>query len=771
MPLTRDVLHRALHWGAVAVIAAVGMWSIWQQSVTPTRYPPGLMGWVTVVGVSGLAWCVVDAVRNNPRRTGLRVWVGLTVALGLVQAVGRFPAEGLDLTPPLIILMASGYAVAGFAFDLRIGMFVAWVSTVIFLVARWDTMDNLLVFATSMTVLAGATTAALVIDRLRRAATEVEGAVARAWRDREQASREQAAADAQQEWDGLVHDKVLGALLLAGRSKSAVEREAARELAQDALGALDRDEALAGATSAGASAAGADAAGRGAEVTGTAHELELLAHATRVSARLGLGLRWIGPDTTGPLRADRAAALREATEQAITNVARHAGVASVAVTLRVENDAVVVLVADRGGGFDVTADRGRHRGIEQGIEGRVARVGGVALVESATGAGTTVTIRMPVEPLSGDRPTASGDLGGGIAAVDSPTVTWRDSAFFPVYRMAGLSMSAQAFGALRMADEVRSLPLLLGCLWVVIVALAIVAFAPRRHQWLGAAASLAATPVPFVGTLNMFDPSRSGWAYWFVGAMTAVIAGVAFRWDRRWSAVLMLAVVVGIPAAHLVRLGHVELGPIADACPQAVAFFFAGWAVRESLDNAAASIATASADTGLARVLLASAEEARGVAAARIHELGYAVNDQLRRIASADVLSEAEQRECLALESRARDVLVAGPMLTPDLIEAVARCRADGIRVVLSAERGEAGGIRVFVAHLLDALATAGPGAVVRALWRPDGKGRLGSISVVGGMPFPDVPSSEDLNEGVAVEISRDDEALLLTFTRPELSA
>ena len=207
-----------------------------------------------------------------------------------------------------------------------------------------------------------------------------------------------------------------------------------------------------------------------------------------------------------------------------------------------------------------------------------------------------------------------------------------------------------------------------------------------------------------------------------------------------------------------------------------MAFFFAGWAVRESLDNAAASIATASADTGLARVLLASAEEARGVAAARIHELGYAVNDQLGLIASAGVLSEAEQRECLALESRARDVLVAGPMLTPELVEAVARCRADGIRVVLSAERGETCGMPVFVAHLLESLATAGPGAVVRALWRPDGRGRLGSISVVGGMPSPHSPSRDgssraDLDEGVAVEISRDDEALLLTFTRPEQSA
>ncbi len=771
VPLTSDVLHRALHWGAVAVIAAVCGWAAWQQEVSPTLYPPGLLGWVTVVALAGFAWCVADAVRNNPRRTALRWWVGLGLVLGLVQVIGRFPAVDHDLTDPLTILGASAYGVAGFAFAQRIGLVVAALSTVTFIAARWNYLDNVLVVLTAATIFTGGASSALVIDRLRRCAGDVETAVTRAWREREQASREQAAAEAQQEWDGLVHDKVLGALLLAGRSKSAIERDAARELAQDAIDALDGDDPR---------RASAGLVDPRAEVSDPAYEVDLLAHATRTAARWGLGLRWTGPGTTGHIRADRGVALRDATEQAIVNVARHAGVASVAVELRRHPHEVVARVSDLGVGFDVGTDRGRHRGIAQGIEGRASRVGGAALVESAPGAGTTVTIRMPVAHSSGA--VGSGVSGSSLGPAESATVTWRDRSFLPVYRMAALSLSAQTLAALRLTEQFRSLAVLVGCLLVVIGAFLIIAFAPLRHRRWSVAASLVASTVAFVSTLNIVDPARGGWSYWFVGAMTAVIAGSGFRWGPVWSSVLLLSVVGGIPAAHLVRLGTVAPGPLADTSLQVVAFFVAATAVRRSLDNASASIAAAGIASGQARLLVATAEETRSVARARIHELGYAVNDQLRLVAGPSPLSEADRRECLALESRARDVLVAGPMLTPKLVAAVARCRADGIRVVLSADRGETGGIAVFVAYLLDALSGAGPGAVVRALWRPDGRGRLGSISVVGDMPSGDLQSGgqspsevrPDAASGavVVVEVTHDDESLLITFTqRVDISA
>ena len=87
---------------------------------------------------------------------------------------------------------------------------------------------------------AGGVVATVVIDRLQRAAGDVEIAVTQAWRERVAASRDEAQAAAQENWDGLVHDKVLGPLLPAGRSRSEAEDSAAAELAPEALAAFDR---------------------------------------------------------------------------------------------------------------------------------------------------------------------------------------------------------------------------------------------------------------------------------------------------------------------------------------------------------------------------------------------------------------------------------------------------------------------------------------------------------------------------------------------------
>jgi len=90
-------------------------------------------------------------------------------------------------------------------------------------------------------------------------------------------------------------------------------------------------------------------------------------------------------------------------QEALTNVARHAGGRSVSVRLAGEKATIELRVQDDGTGIERRKTRGRARpslrrglGLE-GMRERVALLGGWVRVESEPGAGTTVTARIPVQ--------------------------------------------------------------------------------------------------------------------------------------------------------------------------------------------------------------------------------------------------------------------------------------------------------------------------------------------------------------------------------------
>jgi signal transduction histidine kinase len=100
--------------------------------------------------------------------------------------------------------------------------------------------------------------------------------------------------------------------------------------------------------------------------------------------------------TGAPIRidADIEAALFRVTQEALSNVAKHAGASKVRVTLTYLDDTVLLDVVDDGTGM---AEVPRVRDPENpygfgliGMRERVGRVGGTLTVESTPGAGTTV---------------------------------------------------------------------------------------------------------------------------------------------------------------------------------------------------------------------------------------------------------------------------------------------------------------------------------------------------------------------------------------------
>ena len=95
-------------------------------------------------------------------------------------------------------------------------------------------------------------------------------------------------------------------------------------------------------------------------------------------------------------------ALRVA-QEAITNAAKHAAAAAVAVRLEYGPDALTLVVRDNGRGFDPMAAAGGetgHYGLG-GMRDRAKKLNADLSVESAPGAATTVTLRVPLAPGRG----------------------------------------------------------------------------------------------------------------------------------------------------------------------------------------------------------------------------------------------------------------------------------------------------------------------------------------------------------------------------------
>jgi signal transduction histidine kinase len=116
-----------------------------------------------------------------------------------------------------------------------------------------------------------------------------------------------------------------------------------------------------------------------------AHDFE---HRTGVSCRLDLPARPCAPFEK------QATALFRITQEALTNVARHAGASTVAISLRCESDQCVLRVSDDGRGIPVEAARAQRSLGLLGMRERAISSGGDMEIASRPGEGTTVIARV-----------------------------------------------------------------------------------------------------------------------------------------------------------------------------------------------------------------------------------------------------------------------------------------------------------------------------------------------------------------------------------------
>lgn len=226
-------------------------------------------------------------------------------------------------------------------------------------------------------ILGGAIT--IITAILRNAASSVDRAQATALERYGHAVRQHAIEAERVQVDAIVHDSVLTTLLSAARAETAEAKELAALMAGNAIGHL-RD-AVSEAPQSDAEVSVAALANRVADAAAALSEpVQVDSDAVRF----------------GRLPVAVAEAMYSAAVQAMVNSLQHAGAGAERwARIRGGADDLVIEVGDRGTGFDPDAVPTERLGVRVSILERVASVGGAAVIDTAPGEGTVVSLHWP----------------------------------------------------------------------------------------------------------------------------------------------------------------------------------------------------------------------------------------------------------------------------------------------------------------------------------------------------------------------------------------
>lgn len=129
----------------------------------------------------------------------------------------------------------------------------------------------------------------------------------------------------------------------------------------------------------------------------------LRAYAEEVAERSGLDIDvQCEPWDEGGLKSELQTGLYRIAQEALTNIVKHARARHVSVILERDRETIRLIVEDDGRGFDVRQlNRSEDGGLGlAGIRERASLLGGNVTIESAAGTGTTIFVRIPVQPES-----------------------------------------------------------------------------------------------------------------------------------------------------------------------------------------------------------------------------------------------------------------------------------------------------------------------------------------------------------------------------------
>ncbi|HEX3265030.1 MAG TPA: GAF domain-containing sensor histidine kinase [Candidatus Limnocylindrales bacterium] len=133
--------------------------------------------------------------------------------------------------------------------------------------------------------------------------------------------------------------------------------------------------------------------------TGLADALELMAHELLGGSGVALETHLEGAaEVERRLPAEAVHEVLQIAREAVSNVGRHSGAARAELSLVANGDDATLTIADDGTGFDPTAKPGiGHFGLAN-LRDRAAAVAGTLSIESGTGNGTRIIVRLPFAP-------------------------------------------------------------------------------------------------------------------------------------------------------------------------------------------------------------------------------------------------------------------------------------------------------------------------------------------------------------------------------------
>lgn len=714
------VVRHAFYWFATGVILVNLPVSVADSLAQPGVYRPGF-----VPAVLGVIACLVTvALWKCATGRSAALPLKATVLVSVVALAAHPWAVVRPVPyPPLLHVLGAGMVISALV-GVRASLAIVpvFATGVALLRAPMIGLGPAVTEALLLAVSGLLGTACLEI--FQRAGRSVLDAVERSWALLEQNARVSNRAQERERWDGLIHDKVLGALRLAGGAPDRSVPPAASELAAQALAEL-RGEAFA--------------------TLGSSVE-QWRVHA----AQVGLDARI---DVTGeivPLEVREAVV--GAVNEALTNVSRHSGQRSVSVVGYLGDARAQLVVADPGSGF--SPSRTPHRaGLRTSIMGRMRAIGGRAQINSAPGAGTRVTLTWDAR---------------GSASPDT-AVQWQLRSVIP---MEVLGWSAVVLAVVVSREQWGAAPLAwlatAGIAAIAAITAAAMLLSPTRRSLIG----LALTTWTTIGAMALNTAPQAGtdWRYWYLSALTPAIAAMSFRF-RRWAGVSIGVAAVALVTAVDGWAGRHAWESLTGPVPVLLAAAVGAQLIRGALARAWTAVENASREAAELRLTIAAETERSREAGMRVAALEGAAGPALELLTRSRTLTVDQATDLRLLEAAVRDQLAAPALLDAATIDALRMARARGVVVdivAIGAGDGHTDDDEVCAlwrAALGALLGSAARGTRVRVTWVGDEVPRTTMSAVgVGLKPVIDatVAVIRTSPGGPSLVIGHDEEALLV---------